>query len=60
MVDNPGPVIEFRVKNGKVKMAIPKKVLCESEDVDFRGFDNEIGCSVEKVREIIELILNKK
>jgi hypothetical protein len=60
MSDNPGPVIEFRVKNGKVKMSIPTKVLCESEDVDFKGFDNEIGCSVEKVKETIELILNKK
>jgi hypothetical protein len=60
MVGNPGPVIEFRLKDGKVKMSIPNKVLCESEDVDFRGFENEIGCSVEKVKETIESILNKK
>ncbi len=60
MVDKPGPVVEFRVKNGKVKMTIPKKVLCKSTNDYFKGFDNEIGCSVEKVRETIELILNKK
>jgi len=59
-VNNPGPIIEFHVKGGRVKMSIPSKVLCESEDVDFEDFRNEIGCSLEKVRETIELVLNKK
>jgi hypothetical protein len=60
MTPNPGPVIELRVKNGKVKMSIPSKVLMESVDVDFRGFDNEIGCTLEDVKKALDLCLNRE
>jgi hypothetical protein len=60
MSPNPGPVIEFRVKGGKVKMSIPARTLLESIDVDFKDFGNEIGCSVEKIKETIKLVLSKK
>jgi len=59
MIGNPGPVIEFRVKGGKVKMSIPTRVLCESEDVDFTGFDREIGCTIEDVKRALDICLNR-
>ena len=58
MTTNPGPVIEFRVKGGKVKMSIPSKVLCESEDVDVIAFDKEIGCTIEDVKRALDICLN--
>jgi len=59
MVGDPGPVVEFRVKNGKVKMSVPTKVLCESDDPGFRGFDREIGCTLDDVKRALDICLNR-
>lgn len=62
MSDNPGPVIEFTVKNGKVEMSIPSEPLDNPEfganDMMAR-FSNpyaERGCTIEKFKEALTYV----
>ena len=65
MADVPGPVVEFTLKNGKVKMSLPKEQLAKPE---FGGHDiarlftpgGEIGCTIETVKRAIALVKNKQ
>jgi hypothetical protein len=58
--DSTKPVIEYRVKNGKVRMAIPKKPLFEGIQrndnylVDFFKPDREQGCTIVMFKEALE------
>lgn len=65
-VDNPSIVIEFRVKNGKVKMYEPKeKIIKDSfshESMFEERFTNphaERGCDIKKFKEAVEFVRNK-
>jgi hypothetical protein len=65
MADVPGPVVEFTLKNGKVKMSLPKEQLAKPE---FGGHDlarlftpgGEIGCTIETVKRTIALVKNNQ
>lgn len=64
MADNPGPVIQFRVKDGKVKMSIPKEPLSVPNfgGTSYAVFTpgGEIGCTLDMLKEAIYLIKNKQ
>ena len=62
MDPNPRPVIEFIVKNGKVRMTIPKDYITEPEFGPMRNvFDNgtEIGCTLETFTKSVNIVREK-
>jgi hypothetical protein len=63
MSENPGPVVEFIVKAGKVKMVIPKDYIEIPEFGPIRNIgdrDSEIGCTIEKLNDALEMVREKK
>ena len=53
---DPGPVVEFRIKNGLVKMAKPKDYLKHPSFGGWGGvFGSERGCSFEQFKSAVEL-----
>lgn len=64
MTDNPGPVIQFKIKDGKVKMSIPKEPLSVPNfgGTSYAVFTpgGEIGCTLEMLKEAIDLIKTKQ
>lgn len=59
--DIPGPVIEFRVKSGRVTMKVPTKVLARpdhgDEQFSYKAFiqGGERGCTIEQFKRAVEL-----
>lgn len=62
-VENPGPVIEYRIKDGKVKMVEPKKYLqvpvFPDLSIDFLNPMREIGCTIERLEESVKMVRDK-
>lgn len=61
MTENPGPVVEYRVKDGKVKMVENFRSIKRSSftDLDVSGFlrpDREIGCSLETLKDAVNYV----
>ena len=58
-------VVEFRIKNGKVKMVEPKKLITIAEFGDsdmYRRFSDpyaERGCTIDKFKEAVDYVKNK-
>lgn len=53
------PVIEFRVKKGKVTMHIPTKLIAKTEELDFTGilkYGGERGCTLVQFIDAIEYV----
>ncbi len=62
MTENPGPVVEFIVKKGKVKMVVPSSYLeiPEFGPIQFSvNGESEIGCTIEKFSAGVQKIRNK-
>lgn len=62
MTENPGPVIEFIVKNGKVRMTIPKDYIDIPEFGPMRNIgnrDTEIGCTLETFGKSVSMVKEK-
>lgn len=60
--DDTRPVVQFDIKDGKVKMTIPKTVLCPPVDMPMRNiFSNqtERGCTIEQLKNALALVANK-
>lgn len=61
MVDDPRPLVNFIVKNGKVRMKQPDGYLSipSFPDVNISSFMNERGCTIEQFKEAVDLCRNK-
>jgi hypothetical protein len=61
----PKAVVEFVIKNGKVRMVEPKKLLTQPKDIDFASalnFSNphrERGCTIQKFKEAVDYCRSK-
>ena len=53
--DESKPVVEYRIKEGKVKMKVPKKQLTDTQEVEFRfnEFGRERGCTYDKLEKAL-------
>jgi hypothetical protein len=60
MVDDPKPLINFVVKNGKVKMTEPDGYISMPVFPDFSYdiFRNERGCTIEQFKEAVDYCRN--
>ena len=57
--DNPIPLVQYDIKDGKVEISEPKKFLTINSSINFRGFtymgEGERGCTIDKFKWALEV-----